>query len=208
MRRSLIILLFTILPVAAQTQPFTFGVKGGVPAQTPLGDTNRMPFTLGPTVTLRISSLVSVESGVLFQRMGQSAGTGVFLNADNTVTLAPTSQRARALEIPILAKFHLLGANQTCRPFVTVGPSIRRTSVQSAREATILSGTQLTTIASFPPPKSNAVDWSVDPAVGAGLDIKTGRFHIEPEVRYSYWGAGKDLPVRKNQVSFLLGFRI
>jgi hypothetical protein len=167
-----------------------------------------MPFTVGPTITLRISSLASVEGGVLFYRMGQSAGTGVFVNTDNTVTLAPTSQRARGVEIPILAKFYLLGANAACRPFVTLGPSIRRTSVQSAREVTILSGAQLTPLASFPPPKSNTVNWSVDPTVGAGLDIKTGRFHIEPEVRYSYWRAGKDLPVRKNQVSFLLGFRI
>jgi hypothetical protein len=39
-----------------------------------------MPFALGPTVTVRISSLVSVETGVLFHRMGQSVGTGVFLN--------------------------------------------------------------------------------------------------------------------------------
>jgi hypothetical protein len=207
MRRSLIILLFSVLPVVAQDQPFTLGIKGGVPAQTPLGTVDRMPFILGPTFTVRISLLVSVESGVLFHRMGQSVGTGVFLNTDNTVTLSPTSQRARALEIPVLAKFHLLGADKASRPFVTLGPSIRRTSVQSGLEGVILSGTQLTPLATLPAPK-NAVNWSVDPTVGAGLDIKTGRFHIEPEVRYSYWGAGKDLPVRKNQVSFLLGFRM
>jgi hypothetical protein len=39
------------------------------------------------------------------------------------------------------------------------------------------------------------------------VDAGVGRMHIEPEVRYSYWNAGKTDVVRKNQVNFLLGIR-
>jgi Outer membrane protein beta-barrel domain len=208
MRPLYLLFLFSVLPVMAQTQPFTFGVKGGVPAQTPLGQTdNRMPIALGPTVNVRIFSRLSIETGVLFHRMGQYVGTGAVQYPEDALTLVSTTQRARALEVPVLAKFHLRAEHQTWRPFVTLGPSIRRTSVDSGYLSTILSGTHLSTFAPQPGLNMKRVNWSVDPSIGAGLDLRTGRFHLEPEVRYSYWGAGVNLPVRKNQAGFLLGFR-
>jgi hypothetical protein len=70
-----------------------------------------------------------------------------------------------------------------------------------------LSGASLGAIGVQPIPRNDAVHWNVDPTFGAGIDFKTGRFHLEPEVRYSYWGAGKNSAVRKNQVGVQLGFR-
>ena len=166
-----------------------------------------MPFVLGPTVNIRIVSRLSLETGVLFHRMGENAGTMAFRYPQNALSLVSTTQRVRALEVPVLAKFHFRGERQTWRPFVTLGPTIRRTSADFGYSATILSGINLVSLASQPGPSANRVNWSVDPSVGAGVDFKTGRFHLEPEVRYSYWGAGVTLPVRKNQVDFLLGFR-
>ena len=191
----------------AQTQLFTFGVKGGVPAETPLGQTdNRMPFVIGPTVNVRIFSRLSLETGVLFHRMGQKSNTGVFLYPENAVTQTSSTERGRAVELPFLVKYRFLSEHRTWRPFITSGPTVRRTSLDASSFATILSGTQLVTIAQQPF-SAKTVKWTVDPAVGAGVDFKAGRFHIEPEVRYSYWGAGKNSAVRKNQVDLLLGFR-
>ena len=207
MRLHYLILWFAVLPMMAQTQLFTFGVKGGVPAETPLGQTdNRMPFVIGPTVNVRIFSRLSLETGVLFHRMGQKLNTGVFQYPENAVTLTSSAERGRALELPFLAKYHFLSEDRTWRPFVTAGPTVRRTSLDESRSASILSGPQLVT---FAPQLSSAktAKWTVDPAVGAGVDFKVGRFHLEPEVRYSYWGAGKNSAVRKNQVDLLLGFR-
>jgi outer membrane protein W len=130
----------------------------------------------------------------------------VFQYPENAVTLTSSTERGRALELPFLAKYHFLSEHRTWRPFVTAGPTVRRTSLDASRFATILSGVQQVTLA--PQLSSGStVKWTVDPAVGAGVDFKAGRFHLEPEVRYSYWGAGKDSLVRKNQVDFLLGFR-
>lgn len=200
--------LFAVLPMMAQTQLFTFGVKGGVPAQTPLGQTdNRMPFVLGPTMNVRIFSRLSLESGVLFHRMGQQVNTGVFQYPENAVTVVSSTERGRALELPFLAKYYLLSEHHTWRPFVDAGPTVRRTSLDASHLSSVLSGAPLTTFAAQPILNTKAVKWSVDPAFGAGIDFKAGRFHLEPEVWYSYWGSGKNSAVRKNQVDFLLGFR-
>jgi hypothetical protein len=80
MKPYYLISLFAVLPIMGQAQLFTFGVQGGVPAQTPLGKTDsQMPFVLGPTVNVRIFSRLSLETGVLFHRMGQQSNGGVFL---------------------------------------------------------------------------------------------------------------------------------
>jgi hypothetical protein len=208
MRRVYLIGLLTVLPMAAQEQRFSFGVKGGVPAQTPLGQTDsRMPFVLGPTIEFRMFSRLSLESGVMFHRFGQRISSGAFQYPDNSVTLFSITQHGRALEIPILLKSYLLSERRSWRPFVAAGPTVRRTSLNTSNFSTILSGTQLVTL---PPPNvsnSDSVRWKVDPVAAAGIDCRIGRFHLAPEVRYSYWSAGKELPVRKSQVEFQLGFR-
>ena len=138
--------------------------------------------------------------------MGQSVDNGVFQYPENAVTLTSSTERSRALELPFLVKYHFLSEHRTWRPFVTAGPTVRRTSLDASNFASILSGANLSP---FAPQVLSAktVKWNVDPAVGAGVDFKAGRFHFEPEVRYSYWGAGKNSVVRKNQVDLLLGFR-
>lgn len=209
MRPSYLLMFATVLPVMAQTPLLTFGVQGGVPAQTPLGGTNdRMPFVLGPTVTFRILPRLSIETGVMFHRMGTEVNSGAFFYPENALTVYYGTQRGRALEVPILAKVHLVGEHHNWRPFLVAGPTIRRTSVETDYLSTILSGTAVMAITGQPGFSNfNRVSWNVDPAVGVGVDVKTGRFHLEPQVRYSYWGAGTNYLVRKNQVDFLLGFR-
>lgn len=202
------IALFAVLPLMAQPQRFTFGVTGGISGQTPLGQTDsRTPFALGFTTDVRISSRLSFETGVLAHRMGQQLTHGVFLYPENAVTLTSGTQRANAFEVPFLAKYHLRGENNTWRPFLTAGPTVRRTSLQDTSSATILSGTNLVPLGAPPILSRTTVNWNLDPALGAGVDFRAGRFHLEPQARYSYWGAGKNTSVRKNQVDFLLGFR-
>jgi hypothetical protein len=208
MRRYYLLMLLAALPGLAQGQLLTFGVKGGVPAQTPLGETgSQMPFILGPTVTIRVMPRLSLESGVLFHRMGRTNDTGVFLYPENSITLTSSVQRVTAIELPFLAKYSLLGERHAWRPFVTAGPTVRRTSFTAQHQASILAGSSLVNVTPGQLLKQQTVKWNVDPTVGAGVEFKTGRIHLEPEVRYSYWGAGKNAEVRKNQVSYLLGFR-
>ncbi len=211
MRPCYLLLSVAFLPMLAQAQLFTFGVKGGVPAETPMGQTeNRMPFAAGPVVNIRIFSRISLETGILFHGFGQNSDSGAYLPLypENAVTLTYSTTSGHALEFPVLAKVHLTSGRRSWRPFLTAGPAVRRTSFSARSLSTTLTGTPAT---STPQPAygaTNQVKWNVDPAFGAGVDFKSGRFHLEPEVRYSYWGAGVNSPVRKNQVQFLFGIRL
>jgi hypothetical protein len=195
------------LPMTAQTSLFTFGLKGGVPAQTPTGQTTKMPFVLGPIVDVRISAGFSLETGVLFHRLGDQFNNAAYLYPQNSLTLTFDEVRTHAVEVPLLVKYHFLSEHRNWRPFVTAGPTIRATSLKSSYNASILSGMSTLTFLAQPGLNTKTLKWNVDPAVGAGVDFKTGRFHLEPSVQYSYWGAGKNSVIRKNQVEFLLGFR-
>jgi hypothetical protein len=166
-----------------------------------------MPFVIGPTIQLRVFSRLSLESGVMFHRFGQRVSSGAFQYPDNSVTLFSITQHGRALELPFLAKYYLLSERRSWRPFVSAGPTVRRTSLETGNFSSILSGTQFVTLPSPNVSKSDSVRWKVDPVAAGGIDCRIGRFHLAPEVRYSYWGAGKELPMRKNQVEFQLGFR-
>jgi len=207
MKPYYLITLFAGLPAMAQAQLFTFGVKGGTTAQTPLGQTDRVPFILGATVDIRLVAGLSLESGVVFHRLGQELQNGVFQYPDNSVTLVSSTIRGRAFEVPFLAKYHFLGQDRRWRPFVTAGPTIRRASLDGTHYSSILSGAALTALPTVAVGDTSSVKWNVDPVFGAGVDFKTGRFHLGPEVRYSYWGAGKNSEILKNQVDLLLGFR-
>jgi hypothetical protein len=204
---SRLILTFAMLPLTASAQLVTFGVQGGMPAQTPLGATNLTPFTVGPTAEVRIFGGLSLETGVLYDRIGRRVDNFTFFYPQNAVTLGNATARGSALEIPLLAKFRFRGTRSGWRPFVTAGPTVRHTSVRDDTLSSIISGSSLGTIATGSGFSTRSAQWNVDPVLGAGADFRTGRFHLEPEARYSYWGAGKYGPLRKNQVDFLLGFR-
>jgi hypothetical protein len=196
-----------MLPVTASAQLLTFGVQGGVPAQTPLGQTDKMPFTLGPTINVHIFRGLSLESGVLYDRIGRRNDNLAFFFPENSVTLGLIDSRASAIEVPLLGKYRFRSLRRGWRPFVTAGPTIRRTSIRSEQLTSVLSGSPLGSNASGSGFETRTSQWNVDPAAGAGMDIRAGRFHLEPEVGYSYWGAGKNSLIRKNQVNFLMGFR-
>jgi hypothetical protein len=203
---NLRILTLSMLPVAASAQLLTFGVQGSVPAQQPISRSENMPFAIGPTVGVRISSGLSFESGLLYHRIGRGSNFGTFFGPENSITLSSESWRGHALEVPFLAKYRFRNERSALRPFVTAGPTLRRTTVDSVAGSSIFSGSSLSSIG-HNISGATTTKWNLDPTFGVGADLRTGRFHTEPMVRYSYWAAGKNWLVRKNQVDFLLGFR-
>src|SRR6266700_1662701 len=103
--------------MTAQTGRFSFGVQGGVPAEIPLLQTdNRRPFVIGPTVNIGILPRLSIDTGVLYHRLGQNSNLGVFLYPENSVTLGSSSNRAHALELPVLARYSILGGARLLPP--------------------------------------------------------------------------------------------
>lgn len=199
-------------------QRLTFGVQGGIQTQAPVSQTSIVPFSAGATVGLHIISGLSLESGVLYTRLGSGNRQASFLYPENSITMTFESWHGRAVEVPFLAKYRFRGEEARWRPFVTAGPTVRHTSLKSQYFTSVFSGTPVTgTGGSAPPPrlcrergnalKTETSEWNVDPAAGLGVDFRAGRFHLEPEARYSYWAAGEHGRIRKNQVTLMLGFR-
>ena len=158
-----------------------------------------MPFVAGPSVDIRIVKGLSLETGLLYQRLGGGYNNFAF-GPPNAITFGSETFRGSALEFPILAKYRFLNERRRWRPFLLAGPSVRHTSIKKEDIRFNSAGT-LNVV------NTTSTQWNVDPSVGAGVDARVGRMHIEPEVRYSYWNAGKTDSVRKNQVNFLLGLR-
>jgi outer membrane protein with beta-barrel domain len=204
-RMNLRILVLAASPLIASAQLLTFGVQGGVPAQTPLGRTDKIPFVVGPSVDVRIVKGLAFETGFLYQRLGGGYDNFAFFGPANAITLGSETSRGSALELPFFAKYRFLNEQRRWRPFLLAGPSVRRTSIKTSNvQNTTVSGSSGSVISAV---DTKSTQWNVDPSVGVGIDARVGRAHIEPEVRYSYWTAGKTEMVRKNQINFLVGLR-
>jgi hypothetical protein len=201
-------LLIRLLPVTGSAQLLTLGFLGGTPAQTPLTRaTDQMPFAIGPTVDWRVASRFSIESGFLYYRLGNRNDNFAFAFPENALTLGLEQWHGKAIEIPFLLKYRFLSQRRGWQPFLSAGSAVRRTSLDFTRTSTILSGEALSSGSGQPVMNAKSVKWNLDPVVGAGISFRTGRFSFDPQVRYSYWGAGKNSVVLKNQVHFLVGFR-
>lgn len=95
MKTSHFVYLFAMLPAIASAQLLTFGFQGGAPAQVPLGQgALNMPFVFGPTLTVRLRSSLSLESGVLFHRLGETGTIMHFATPKALPLLARSSDEA------------------------------------------------------------------------------------------------------------------
>ena len=138
---NLRIVVLAMLPLTASAQLLTFGVQGGVPAQTPLGRTDRMPFVAGPTVDVRIVKGLSFETEFVYQRLGGGYDNFTFFGPANATTFGSQTVRGSALELPFLAKYRFLNERRRWRPFLLAGPSVRRTSITTSNiQSTTVSG--------------------------------------------------------------------
>lgn len=116
--------------------------------------------------------------------------------------------QSKALEIPLLLKAHFLSQNRNWRPFLSAGAAIRRVSTDSSFFSSTFNPNSANPGISAPPIDVSSVGWNVDPVVGAGITLRSGnRLQIEPQVRYSYWHAGRHSHIRQNQVYFMFGLR-
>lgn len=206
--RKLPYVCVALLPVVVSAQQFSIGFIGGAPAEPPLGrSTNKMPIVLGPTLSVGAFAGLSLETGVLFHRLRATEERYAFPSLNGSLVTGTDEWKASAIEIPLLLKYRFFSRSRTWRPFLSAGPTVRRTSIDYIGFRSSFSGDPLNASTSGPIRTSETVKWKVDPAAGAGVSFRAGRVHIEPEVRYSYWGAGKHEVVRQNQVHFLFGLR-
>ncbi len=209
--RSLFLLLLG--GACAFSQPFSFGVRGGVPftdflSTAESGNINysSVPnrYIIGVGAELRLPAGFSIGMDALYRHLnyaGNSGSTGV-------TTVISSSTTGNAWEFPLLAKYRFPA--RVVRPFVDAGVAwdTLQGLTQTVRQ-TVLGGASSTTSTSSPPElHQNTTTGFV---IGAGLDIHAIVIHIQPEIRYTRWGARHFLDPNgllqsnQNQAEFLVG---
>jgi hypothetical protein len=213
-------LVFLAVAAPACAQPFSFGVKGGVPLtdffnavnSDNLGyfsTTNR--YIIGPTVELRLPFGLGVEFDALYRHLQYTSMQNILLQGSIS-----ESTKSGAWEFPLLLKyrFHF----PLVRPYVDGGVAW---DTLTGLTQTIISTSEFTGIASSSSTSSpGELQHSTVAGVvfGGGVDIHALVLHISPEVRYTRWISphfeavpeppmlAGSLQSTQNQFEFLVGF--
>ena len=213
--RPFLLLLLGATP--AFSQLVSFGVKGGVPltdfvnaasGTSPSGfidfatHTNR--YIIGATGELHLPFGFSIEADALYRHFNyQETEQGV-----DVVTNSST--KGNAFEFPILGKFRFL-KTKLVRPYVDAGIAFDTLQGLSQTVSNTLISSSTTTKTSTGTPSQLQNSTTRGYVFGGGLDIKILIIHIQPEIRYTRWGAEHFfdpsglLHSSENQGEFLLG---
>ena len=207
--RPLFLLLFGA--VSALAQPFSFGVKAGVPLNEFLNaaqsqqfafNTTTNRYIVGPTAELHLPFGLGVEFDILYRHFdynGSGALAGVVTSSGTT---------GSAWEFPLLAKYRF--PMKMVHPYVDAGVAWDTLSGLTQTIAnTVAPGHTTTTTTSSPAELNTTATRGF--VMGAGLSVKVLVIHLSPEIRFTRWGAQHFidpnglLHSNLNQGEFLLG---
>jgi hypothetical protein len=203
--RPLLLLLLTAVPAFSQL------VSGGIKAGVPLTDffstveniSSSVPnrFIGGVTGELHLPFGFSVELDILYRRLHYQSTAGSALAGFQT-----DRTTANAWEFPLLAKYRFPA--KLVRPFVDAGVAFDTLSgLTDTVTITALGTTKSSTTSSPTALQKNSTKGFV---IGAGIDVHAILIHLQPEIRYTRWGAqhfnlGGVINSNQNQAEFLLG---
>ena len=183
------VILFAAAPLAV-AQPFTFGIKGGLPLTDFLSATSSGNFgyfttthryIVGPVAELHLPFGFGVEFNALYRHFNYtnfSNGVDVLVNSATT---------SSAWEFPLLAKYRFPG--KVVRPYVAAGVAwdtlsgLTQTITQTVIPTSVSSKMTTSSPAEL---RNNTVSGFVG---GVGIDIHLLVLHISPEIRYTRWNS-------------------
>ena len=206
--------LLFLSAAAAFSQPFSFGVKGGMPltdfvdavrAQNINASTTTNRYIVGVTGEARLPFGLGVEVDILYRHFRYSSSGGLGAIASNFTSMDTTSG---AWEFPVLAKYRFKG--KIVRPFLDAGVAWDKLSGLTQTVTSVVASVTKTSTTSSPAELAN--DTTRGYVIGGGVDVKALVIHITPEVRFTRWGAKQFIDPagmfnsKQNQAEFLVGF--
>jgi hypothetical protein len=201
--------LLLLVAAAASAQPFSWGIKGGLPMNdfidvTQGASTTTNRYIVGPTAELRLPFGLGVEFDILYRHFNYSS-SGPLASVVGSFSNATT---ANAWEFPLLAKYRFKGP--LIHPFVDAGVSWDKLSGLTQTATNVIKSVTTTTTTGNPLELSNSTTRGF--VIGGGIEVKLLILRISPEVRFTRWGdkhfidpAGL-LHSNLSQAEFLVGF--
>jgi hypothetical protein len=188
--RWFIVVAACLIPTPAYTQRVLFGVK--VAGQ--ITSTFEPPFVpnvihedrilFGPTAEVHLLWRLSLEVDALHKRKLNYTQNSVFLDATRfEQTFATTDGTSRSWEVPVILKWHVVERPHTI--FVGGGISPRNVIGNAHTYGTTVSLLPATTFDFRTQGAANP--WTYGPVFTAGIDLRAGIFHFQPELRYTRW---------------------
>jgi outer membrane protein W len=180
-----------LFAAAAWAQPFSAGIKAGLPLTdfvntvTGVTSTTTNRYLVGPTAELHLPWGFGVELDALYRHFDYTNIVGSTLGAVGSVNSAGD------WEFPLLLKYRFPA--KVVRPYVDAGVAWDKLSgVTNAATG----NTQKTT--------------TMGGVLGVGLDVHIAIIHILPELRYTRWtvkhfNLANVLNSRQNQAEFMVG---
>ncbi len=196
------LILFLLAPIAIFAQPFSAGIKAGIPITDPLtvpqnglvqytAPTQR--YIVGGVAELHLPAGFGIEVDALYRNLQYSSIAG----ATNILSASGSNW-----EFPLLLKYRF--HTPLVRPFVDAG--VAWDTITGLKE------TINQVVSSSPQELQHNTTMGV--VVGAGVDIHPIFLHISPEIRYTWWATRQIDSVQstfdvlrsnQNQAEFLVG---
>jgi len=204
------LLLLLLISGAALAQPFSAGLKAGLPLMDFLTDvqngstTATSRYLFGPEVEVRLPLGLSVEFDAIYRRF---SCTG-FAGPGNGVTGTGSSGN---WEFPLVAKYKF--PSKIVRPYVEAGVAWDTLTGLKNTVTENLCGpptaNPVCNVVATPPAATSKGTMGV--VIGGGVDIHAIVIHVSPEIRFTRWSQeyfnlSGVLNSGKNQAEFLVGF--
>jgi hypothetical protein len=202
--------LFLLLLVggAALAQPFSAGLKAGLPLTDFLSEvqgtsttaTNRYLF--GPEVEVRLPLGLSVEFDALYRHFSY---TNVLGSAADAVTSIGSSGN---WEFPLVVKYKF--PSKIVRPYLEAGVAWDTLAGLKNTVTTAVCSTGVCNNVVVAPPAATSKG-TMGVVIGGGVDIHAVVIHVAPEIRFTRWAQqyfnlSGVLNSSENQAEVLVGF--
>jgi hypothetical protein len=201
-------MLLAFASTSLLAQPFSAGIKAGVPLTDFLSATENGTFNytaptqryiIGGVAEVRLPLGFGVEFDALYRRLSYTGAGTLASDIFSTSTASGSNW-----EFPLLLKyrFHF----PVVRPFVDAG--VAWDTIAGLKETVTESGGAASPAASVSELQRNTTAGFV---LGGGVDIHAIFLHISPELRYTRWNSDQISAVNLlhsnlNQAEFLVGF--
>jgi len=201
--------LFLLGAACAWAQPFSAGLKAGVPLTDFFTTVENISYSvpnryiIGVTAELRLPAGFGIEGDVLFRHLNY---TDRFLSTPVTTTTDKTT--SSAWEFPILLKYRF--HTPIARPYVDAGIAWDTLSGLTDTVTQTVAPVFSTTTTSTSKPASLSNNTTMGFVMGAGIDIHALVIHVSPELRYTRWASphfnlSGVIDSNQNQAEFLVG---